>query len=68
MLDFFPPQLIFEKEGVYLHTNAKRSNQETTIPGFIRIVERVSKSLSQVCSDALKEIRRAPGLLTMSLF
>uniref|UniRef100_A0A7N6BZ62 Rab-GAP TBC domain-containing protein n=1 Tax=Anabas testudineus TaxID=64144 RepID=A0A7N6BZ62_ANATE len=33
-------KLIFEKEGVYLHTNAKRSNQETTIPGFIRIVER----------------------------
>uniref|UniRef100_A0A672SSA6 TBC1 domain family member 15 n=1 Tax=Sinocyclocheilus grahami TaxID=75366 RepID=A0A672SSA6_SINGR len=33
-------QLIFEKEGVYLHTNAKRSNQDTAIPGFIRIVER----------------------------
>jgi hypothetical protein len=33
---------VFEKEGVYLHTNAKRSNQDTTIPGFIRIVERVS--------------------------
>uniref|UniRef100_A0AAY4DGR9 TBC1 domain family member 15 n=1 Tax=Denticeps clupeoides TaxID=299321 RepID=A0AAY4DGR9_9TELE len=28
------------REGVYLHTNAKRSNQDTTIPGFIRIVER----------------------------
>ncbi|KAK5856077.1 hypothetical protein PBY51_007697 [Eleginops maclovinus] len=26
-------KLIFEKEGVYLHTNAKRSNQDTTIPG-----------------------------------
>ncbi|XP_031683740.1 TBC1 domain family member 17 [Oncorhynchus kisutch] len=33
-------KLVFEKEGVYLHTNAKRSNQDTTIPGFIRIVER----------------------------
>ncbi|XP_056263659.1 TBC1 domain family member 17 [Pseudoliparis swirei] len=33
-------KLIFEKEGVYLHTNAKKSNQDTTIPGFIRIVER----------------------------
>ncbi|KAL6476518.1 hypothetical protein MHYP_G00150170 [Metynnis hypsauchen] len=33
-------KLIFEKEGVYLHTNAKRSNHDTTIPGFIRIVER----------------------------
>ncbi|XP_056609721.1 TBC1 domain family member 17 [Triplophysa dalaica] len=33
-------KLIFEKEGVFLHTNAKRSNQDTTIPGFIRIVER----------------------------
>uniref|UniRef100_A0A665TFU5 TBC1 domain family member 15 n=1 Tax=Echeneis naucrates TaxID=173247 RepID=A0A665TFU5_ECHNA len=41
--NLLPPQLIFEKEGVYLHTNAKRSNQDTTIPGFIRIVERVSK-------------------------
>uniref|UniRef100_A0A673XFY8 TBC1 domain family, member 17 n=1 Tax=Salmo trutta TaxID=8032 RepID=A0A673XFY8_SALTR len=36
----FVTQLVFEKEGVYLHTNAKRSNQDTTIPGFIRIVER----------------------------
>ncbi|XP_062387731.1 TBC1 domain family member 17 [Sardina pilchardus] len=33
-------KLIFEKEGVYLHTNTKRNNQDTTIPGFIRIVER----------------------------
>ncbi|KAL0993317.1 hypothetical protein UPYG_G00106050 [Umbra pygmaea] len=33
-------KLVFEKEGVYLHTNAKRSHQDTTIPGFIRIVER----------------------------
>lgn len=39
-----PPLMIFEKEGVYLHTNAKRSNQDTTIPGFIRIVERVSQT------------------------
>uniref|UniRef100_A0A8P4JXW0 TBC1 domain family, member 17 n=1 Tax=Dicentrarchus labrax TaxID=13489 RepID=A0A8P4JXW0_DICLA len=43
---FLSLQLIFEKEGVYLHTNAKRSNQDTTIPGFIRIVERVSISVS----------------------
>uniref|UniRef100_A0A672ZG06 TBC1 domain family member 15 n=1 Tax=Sphaeramia orbicularis TaxID=375764 RepID=A0A672ZG06_9TELE len=42
----FPLQLIFEKEGVYLHTNAKRSNQDTTIPGFIRIVERVNVFLT----------------------
>ncbi|KAM9393346.1 TBC1 domain family member 17 [Pholidichthys leucotaenia] len=33
-------RLIFEKEGVYLHTNAKRSSQDSSIPGFIRIVER----------------------------
>ncbi|KAK6307049.1 hypothetical protein J4Q44_G00221970 [Coregonus suidteri] len=32
-------QLVFEKEGVYLHTNAKRSNEDTTITWFIRIVE-----------------------------
>uniref|UniRef100_A0A8C6LJ68 Uncharacterized protein n=1 Tax=Nothobranchius furzeri TaxID=105023 RepID=A0A8C6LJ68_NOTFU len=38
-------ELIFEKEGVYLHTNAKRSNQETSIPGFIRVVERLNKNL-----------------------
>lgn len=41
---FFVPQLIFEKEGVYLHTNAKRTSEETSIPGFIRIVERVRKT------------------------
>ncbi|CAL8304181.1 unnamed protein product [Merluccius merluccius] len=34
------PKLIFEKEGVYLHTSVKRNNQDTSIPGFIRIVER----------------------------
>lgn len=33
-------KLIFEKEGVYLHTNAKRNNLDTSIPGFIRVVER----------------------------
>ncbi|KAG9264091.1 TBC1 domain family member 17 [Astyanax mexicanus] len=38
-------KLIFEKEGVYLHTNAKRSNQDTTIPGFIRIVEKDGESV-----------------------
>lgn len=43
-LCFFVPQLIFEKEGVYLHTNAKRTSEETSIPGFIRIVERVRKT------------------------
>uniref|UniRef100_A0A671XIP5 TBC1 domain family member 15 n=1 Tax=Sparus aurata TaxID=8175 RepID=A0A671XIP5_SPAAU len=43
---FLSTQLIFEKEGVYLHTNAKRSNQDTTIPGFIRVVERVMSSVS----------------------
>ncbi|XP_057673464.1 TBC1 domain family member 17 [Corythoichthys intestinalis] len=33
-------KLIFEKEGVYLHTNAKKTTEDTSIPGFIRIVER----------------------------
>ncbi|MBN3311223.1 TBC17 protein, partial [Amia calva] len=33
-------QVLFEKEGVFLHTNAKRNNQESTIPGTIRITER----------------------------
>uniref|UniRef100_A0A8C9YG75 TBC1 domain family member 15 n=1 Tax=Sander lucioperca TaxID=283035 RepID=A0A8C9YG75_SANLU len=57
---FLLPQLIFEKEGVYLHTNAKRSNQDTTIPGFIRIVERVSKSWSfSLPLSELYSLRRA---------
>uniref|UniRef100_A0A8C6KAH8 TBC1 domain family member 17 n=1 Tax=Nothobranchius furzeri TaxID=105023 RepID=A0A8C6KAH8_NOTFU len=34
------PQVFSKPKGVYLHTNAKRSNQETSIPGFIRVVER----------------------------
>uniref|UniRef100_A0A8C8DK03 TBC1 domain family member 15 n=1 Tax=Oryzias sinensis TaxID=183150 RepID=A0A8C8DK03_9TELE len=56
--------LIFEKEGVYLHTNAKRTNQDTSIPGFIRIVERVTN-----CDTALEwsplpdEGRTAPAVL-----
>uniref|UniRef100_A0A8C1M5P8 TBC1 domain family, member 17 n=1 Tax=Cyprinus carpio TaxID=7962 RepID=A0A8C1M5P8_CYPCA len=51
-------QLIFEKEGVYLHTNAKRSNQDTTIPGFIRIVERPALEWSPVEED----MRNAPAV------
>uniref|UniRef100_A0A8C2WVY4 TBC1 domain family member 15 n=1 Tax=Cyclopterus lumpus TaxID=8103 RepID=A0A8C2WVY4_CYCLU len=54
------PQLIFEKEGVYLHTNAKRSNQDTTIPGFIRIVE---NALLSVCFPPF----RPTGLWSFSL-
>uniref|UniRef100_A0A3Q3IV06 Rab-GAP TBC domain-containing protein n=1 Tax=Monopterus albus TaxID=43700 RepID=A0A3Q3IV06_MONAL len=34
------PKMIFEKEGVYLHTNAKKGSLDTSMPGFIRIVER----------------------------
>lgn len=52
------PQLIFEKEGVYLHTNAKRSNQDTTLPGFIRIVERVSRSEGVEVDEIQKEIQK----------
>uniref|UniRef100_A0A8C6T1B2 TBC1 domain family member 15 n=1 Tax=Neogobius melanostomus TaxID=47308 RepID=A0A8C6T1B2_9GOBI len=43
-LVLFSPQLIFEKEGVYLHTNTKRTTLDTSIPGFIRVVERVRPS------------------------
>lgn len=39
-------QLIFEKEGVYLHTNAKKMVQDLSLPGFIRVVERVSRPRS----------------------
>uniref|UniRef100_A0A8C6NLX8 Uncharacterized protein n=1 Tax=Nothobranchius furzeri TaxID=105023 RepID=A0A8C6NLX8_NOTFU len=46
-------ELIFEKEGVYLHTNAKRSNQETSIPGFIRVVERERDDILVVSSSVL---------------
>uniref|UniRef100_A0A671S7K3 TBC1 domain family member 15 n=1 Tax=Sinocyclocheilus anshuiensis TaxID=1608454 RepID=A0A671S7K3_9TELE len=53
-----PSLLIFEKEGVYLHTNAKRSNQDTTIPGFIRIVERPALEWSPVEED----VRNAPAV------
>lgn len=52
------PQLIFEKEGVYLHTNAKRSNQDTTLPGFIRIVERVSTSVGVKAVTTRRDIQQ----------
>ncbi|KAA8585470.1 hypothetical protein FQN60_004164, partial [Etheostoma spectabile] len=54
--------LIFEKEGVYLHTNAKRSNQDTTIPGFIRIVERTGVPALE-WSPLEDEGRSAPAVL-----
>uniref|UniRef100_A0A8C4I8S0 TBC1 domain family member 15 n=1 Tax=Dicentrarchus labrax TaxID=13489 RepID=A0A8C4I8S0_DICLA len=44
---------------VYLHTNAKRSNQDTTIPGFIRIVERVTLEWSPLEDEG----RTAPAVL-----
>uniref|UniRef100_A0A8C4IAQ7 TBC1 domain family, member 17 n=1 Tax=Dicentrarchus labrax TaxID=13489 RepID=A0A8C4IAQ7_DICLA len=56
------PELIFEKEGVYLHTNAKRSNQDTTIPGFIRIVERAGVPALE-WSPLEDEGRTAPAVL-----
>uniref|UniRef100_A0A8C9YDV4 TBC1 domain family, member 17 n=1 Tax=Sander lucioperca TaxID=283035 RepID=A0A8C9YDV4_SANLU len=59
---FLLPQLIFEKEGVYLHTNAKRSNQDTTIPGFIRIVERAGVPALE-WSPLEDEGRSAPAVL-----
>lgn len=61
-------QLIFEKEGVYLHTNAKRSNQETTIPGFIRIVERVSRSVLDQSALMQRQIVKLLLLNNLYLF
>ncbi|XP_036945827.1 TBC1 domain family member 17 [Acanthopagrus latus] len=55
-------KLVFEKEGVYLHTNAKRSNQDTTIPGFIRIVERAGVPALE-WSPLEDEGRSAPAVL-----
>uniref|UniRef100_A0A673H6F1 TBC1 domain family member 17-like n=1 Tax=Sinocyclocheilus rhinocerous TaxID=307959 RepID=A0A673H6F1_9TELE len=54
-------KLIFEKEGVYLHTNAKRSNQDTTIPGFIRIVERDGEPALE-WSPVEEDVRNAPAV------
>uniref|UniRef100_G3PGY3 TBC1 domain family, member 17 n=1 Tax=Gasterosteus aculeatus aculeatus TaxID=481459 RepID=G3PGY3_GASAC len=59
---FSPLKLIFEKEGVYLHTNAKRSNHDTTIPGFIRIVERAGLPALE-WSPVEEEGRSAPAVL-----
>uniref|UniRef100_A0A3P8X4S9 TBC1 domain family, member 17 n=1 Tax=Cynoglossus semilaevis TaxID=244447 RepID=A0A3P8X4S9_CYNSE len=56
------PSLIFEKEGVYLHTNAKRSNQETSLPGYIRIVERAGVPALE-WSPLEDEGRSAPAVL-----
>uniref|UniRef100_A0A3Q2P023 TBC1 domain family member 15 n=1 Tax=Fundulus heteroclitus TaxID=8078 RepID=A0A3Q2P023_FUNHE len=55
-------KLIFEKEGVYLHTNAKRSVQETSLPGFIRIVERAGVPALE-WSPLEDEGRSAPAVL-----
>uniref|UniRef100_A0A8C2EFD1 TBC1 domain family, member 17 n=1 Tax=Cyprinus carpio TaxID=7962 RepID=A0A8C2EFD1_CYPCA len=54
-------KLIFEKEGVYLHTNAKRSNQDTTVPGFIRIVERDGEPAME-WSPVEEDARKAPAV------
>uniref|UniRef100_A0A3Q2WX86 TBC1 domain family member 15 n=1 Tax=Haplochromis burtoni TaxID=8153 RepID=A0A3Q2WX86_HAPBU len=54
--------LIFEKEGVYLHTNAKKSNQDTSIPGFIRIVERAGLPALE-WSPLEDDGRNAPAVL-----
>uniref|UniRef100_A0A4W4DXY9 TBC1 domain family member 15 n=1 Tax=Electrophorus electricus TaxID=8005 RepID=A0A4W4DXY9_ELEEL len=54
-------KLIFEKEGVYLHTNAKRSNEDTTIPGFIRIIERDGEALLE-WSPVQGEGKNAPAV------
>ncbi|XP_068605822.1 TBC1 domain family member 17, partial [Brachionichthys hirsutus] len=56
------PRLIFEKEGVYLHTNARRTTQSTSIPGFIRIVERGGAPALE-WSPLAEEGRGAPAVL-----
>uniref|UniRef100_A0A8D3DFZ1 TBC1 domain family, member 17 n=1 Tax=Scophthalmus maximus TaxID=52904 RepID=A0A8D3DFZ1_SCOMX len=56
------PQLIFEKEGVYLHTNVRRSHLDTTLPGFIRIVERAGLPALE-WSPLEDEGRSAPAVL-----
>lgn len=55
-------KLIFEKEGVYLHTNAKRSNLDSSIPGFIRVVERAGVPALE-WSPVEDEGRSAPAVL-----
>ncbi|KAJ0058595.1 hypothetical protein NL108_017555 [Boleophthalmus pectinirostris] len=55
-------KLVFEKEGVYLHTNAKKSNLDTSIPGFIRIVERAGIPALE-WSPVEDEGRNAPTVL-----
>eukprot|EP00061_Rhincodon_typus_P018446 g47616.t1 len=41
MVMAFVLQVVFEKEGVFLHTSTKRNNdQDTLIPGVIRILEK----------------------------
>uniref|UniRef100_A0A674PKU8 TBC1 domain family, member 17 n=1 Tax=Takifugu rubripes TaxID=31033 RepID=A0A674PKU8_TAKRU len=55
-------QLIFEKEGVYLHTNAKKMLQDTTLPGFIRVVERAGVPALE-WSPLEDEGRSAPAVL-----
>ncbi|XP_073458302.1 TBC1 domain family member 17 isoform X2 [Aquarana catesbeiana] len=43
-----PHQVAFEKQGVFLHTSAKRQNdQDSMIPGVIRIIEKASDVLLQ---------------------
>ncbi|XP_030645504.1 TBC1 domain family member 17 isoform X2 [Chanos chanos] len=54
-------KLIFEKEGVYIHTNAKKNNQDTSIPGFIRIVERDGEPALE-WSPVEDEGRNAPAV------
>lgn len=55
-------KLIFEKEGVYLHTNAKRTNLDTSIPGFIRVVERAGVPALE-WTPVEDEGRTAPAVL-----
>lgn len=61
-------QLIFEKEGVYLHTNAKKMVQDMSLPGFIRVVERVSGPVSANTSLMSRALMTAslPGWSTCS--
>lgn len=41
-------QIVFEKHGVFLHTSAKRQNdQDSMIPGVIRLIEKTSDVLLQ---------------------
>lgn len=41
---FFFPQVVYEQEGVFIHSSSGNDDQDSLLSGILRVIEKVFKS------------------------